>query len=182
MSFLGNVPLQEAIEAVLAIYEALEVQIRPLENRLTAIAKRDEDTKLLMTISGVGVITALNFKVTIGDPKRFEASRKVGAYVGMTPKQYSSGERERQGGISKCGCKQTRSLLVEAAVVLLTRTKKWSKLKAWGFKIFRKHGIKKAAVAVGRKLAVIMHRMLITREIFRITEETTEAKKEQKAA
>lgn len=168
--------VQEGIEAVLAIYEVVDAKIIPLEKRLVAIAEEDEDAKLLMTIPGVGAITALNFKVTIGDPERFKDSRNVGAYVGMTPRQYSSGEVERQGRISKCGCKQTRSLLVAAATVMLIRTKSWSKLKAWGLKIYRKKGMKKAAVAVGRKLAVIMHRMMKTREAYRLTDEVTEKK------
>ena len=79
----------------------------------------------------------------------------------MTPTQYASGETQRQGPISKCGSRELRSLLVEAGIVLLTRSKKWSKLKAWGLKIMRRKGIKKAALAVGRKLAVIMHCMMM---------------------
>ncbi len=84
----------------------------------------------------------------------------------MTPTQYASGEVQRQGKASKCGSNELRSLLVEASIVLLTRSKKWSKLKAWGLKILRKKGLKKAALAVGRKLAVIMHRMMIEKKEF----------------
>lgn len=85
----------------------------------------------------------------------------------MTPRQYSSGETIRLGGISRCGSKEVRTLLTEAAVVVLTRSETWSSLKAWGLKVMKKHGFKKAAMAVGRKLAVIMHRMLVTGEPFR---------------
>ena len=91
----------------------------------------------------------------------------VGAYYGMTPRQYSSGEIVRQGGISRCGSKEVRTLLTEAAIVLLTRCKAWSSLKVWGLKLMKKHGLKKAAMAVGRKLGVIMHRMLMTGESFK---------------
>jgi len=84
----------------------------------------------------------------------------------MTPRQYSSGEIHKQGRISKCGSKELRTLLMEAGIVILTRTKSWSKLKAWGLRLMKKHGLKKAAVAVGRKLGVIMHRMLVTGEPF----------------
>ena len=107
----------------------------------------------------------------MSNPKRFGNSRAVGAYFGLTPKQYSSGETKRQGHISKCGSTEMRTLLIEAAMVCLTRSKKWSKLKAWGLKIARKHGTKKATVAVGRKLAVIMHRMLVDKKEFIYGEE-----------
>lgn len=101
-----------------------------------------------MTIPGVGSITAMAYKIEIDDPKRFKKSRSVGAYLGMTPKQYSSGETHKQGQISKCGSIEVRTLLTEAATVMLTRSQKWSKLKAWGLKIQRKHGFKKATVAL----------------------------------
>lgn len=84
----------------------------------------------------------------------------------MTPTQYSSGETTRQGRISKCGSRELRSLLTEAGVVVLTRSQKWSKLKAWGLKLMRKKGMKKASLAVGRKLSVIMHRMLLEQKEF----------------
>ena len=71
------------------------------------------------------------------------------------------------GGISRCGSKEIRFLLMESAVVLLTRCKSWSPLKAWGLKLMRKHGLKKASMAVGRKLSVILHRMLVTGESFK---------------
>lgn len=142
---------------------------------LEKIAKEDEDTKLLMTIPGVGPITALSFKTVIKSPKRFEDSRDVGAYLGMTPREYSSGDMQRKGRISKCGHNQMRSLLVEAATVMLIRTKSWCKPKAWALKIAKKKGMKKATVALGRKLSVIMHRMLITREIFKFGEEAKAA-------
>ena len=141
---------QMAIEAVLKGFQVLDEQVLKLEKQIKLEAQNDPDVCLLMTIPGVGPITALSFKATIGDPSRFQDSRFVGAYLGMTPKQYSSGETQRLGRISKRGTGAMRSLLYEAAVVMLTRTKLWSKPKAWALKILRKKGIKKAAVALGR--------------------------------
>lgn len=114
----------------------------------------------------MGILTAYTFKVHLGDPRRFKTSKTVGAYFGMTPTQYASGEVQRQGRISKRGSPEVRFLLNESACVLLYRTKSWSKIKAWGEKIKKKKGHKKATIAVGRKLCVIMHRMLLTRKSF----------------
>lgn len=172
--------IQKSIEALLISFEKLDHAITDLEKMIKELAKEDEDVKLLITVPGVGILTALSFKVAIDDPSRFKDSRQVGAYLGMTPKQYSSGEMHRQGGISKCGNSAVRSLLVESGVVMLTRTKVWCKPKAWAFKLARKKGTKKASVALGRKLAVIMHRMLVTREKFHLGDQ--EERQEKKAA
>lgn len=156
----------EGIESLLKQQEMLVEEIKILTKKLEQIARENEQVVRLMTIPGIGAITALNYVVEIGNPKRFKKSRTVGAYFGMTPKQYSSGESVKQGRISKYGSSEVRSLLNEAAIVLLTRTRNWSRLKAWGLKIYRKHGFKKACMAVGRKLAVIMHRMMVTETRF----------------
>jgi transposase len=170
LEILAPLPLaaQIAIEAILKGFQALDEQIVKLEKQIRKEAQNDPDVRLLMTIPGVGPITALSFKATIGEPSRFQDSRDIGAYLGMTPLQYSSGETEKFGRISKRGKSATRCLLYEAAIVMLTRTKLWSKPKAWALKILRKKGMKKAAVALGRKLAVIMHRMLITKQAFKL--------------
>jgi transposase len=160
------------IESLLCCYEKLCEQIREMERKITDLAQGDEEVKRLMTVPGVGLITAMTFKAEIDDPARFKKSRDVGAYLGMTPRQYSSGETHKQGHISKCGSSEMRTLLTEAGLVCLTRSKKWSRVKAWGLKIMRKHGAKKASVAMGRKLAVIMHRMLVEKKDFVYGEET----------
>lgn len=168
-----NLPLtcQVSIRSLIVAYELMDKEISTLSSHLEEIARSDEEVKLLMTIPGVGVITGLSFKTVIRNPSRFQDSRDVGAYLGMTPREYSSGESQRRGRISKCGHSQMRCLLVEAATVMLTRTKSWSKPKAWALKIAKKKGMKKATVALGRKLSVIMHRMLITKEEFKFGEE-----------
>ena len=164
------------IEKLLSCFEKLYEEIKQLTKKVEELAATDEETRRLMTIPGVGAITALSYKAEIDDPGRFKNSRSVGAYLGMTPKQYSSGETKKQGKISKQGSTEMRTLLNEASAVLLTRTKSWSKLKVWGIKIWKKHGFKKATMAVGRKLAVIMHRMLIDKTDFVYGEEKEEKK------
>ena len=170
--------IQRAVGSLLNILDVLDREIKVLTREVEAVAAADEDVKLLQTVDGVGPITALAFKSEIDNPKRFEDSKDAAAYIGLTPSQYSSGEVHRQGGISKKGSKRTRYLLVEAASALLTRCKVWSKLKAWGMKLQKKKGNRKAIVAVARKLAVIMHKMLMTKKPF----ERSPEKKEKLAA
>ena len=104
-------------------------------------------------------MTSLAFKATIDDFRRLDISKAVGAHLGLTPRVYQSGEVDRSGQISKCGDRMMRHLLYEAALVLMTRTRKWSRLRAWGIAVAKRRGMKRATVAVARKLAVILHRM-----------------------
>lgn len=163
---------------MLNILDALEHEIKELDRLVKDAAKQDKDVKLLQSMDGIGPITPLAFKAEIDNAKRFEDSKDVGAYLGLIPSQYSSGEINRQGGISKQGSKQVRCLLVEAATVLLTKSKAWSKLRAWGLKLMKKKEKKKAIIAVARKMAVILHRMLVTRMPF----ERTDKKKLEQVA
>lgn len=165
-----NPIIQKVIGCLLNILDTLEQEIKELDRIVKEVARQDEDVKLLQSMDGIGPITALAFKAEIDNAKRFKKSKNVGAYIGLTPSQYSSGEINRQGGISKQGSKQVRSLLVEAATVLLTRSKVWSKLKAWGLKLMKKKGKKKAIIAVARKMALILHRMLMTKKPFERTD------------
>ncbi len=162
----------QGIEGLLKSYELLSEEIDKLDKTLNQICKEKKDVQLLMTAPGVGKIIALTFITDIGDPSRFKKSSSVGAYYGMSPRQYSSGEIVKMGGIPRCGSNEIRSLLMEAAIVLLTRSKSWSSLKAWGLKLVRKNGLKKASMAVGRKLSVILHRMLVTGEPFKYSKTT----------
>jgi transposase len=151
--------VQAAIEGLLKSYEEICSNIENGEKELEKLCKQDHVIMLFESIPGVGTITALTYKAVIDNPFRFVNPRDIGAYLGLTPKQYSSGDSVRQGGVSKCGSSELRNLLVECAIVILTRTKGWTKLKAWGLKIMKRSGIKKAAAAVARKLAIIMLRM-----------------------
>ncbi len=112
-----------------------------------------------MTVPGIGPIPALAFHSAVDDPTRFRRSRSVGAYFGLTPRRFASGEVDWSGRISKCGDAMVRSYLFEAAGVLLTRVAHWCTLKAWGHRLWKRIGFKKAKIAVARKLAVILHRM-----------------------
>ncbi|MBR1034496.1 transposase, partial [Bradyrhizobium liaoningense] len=109
------------------------------------------------TVPGIGPLTALAFVVTIDNPARFRHSADVGAYLGLTPRHYQSGEVDRTRRISKRGNHQVRTYLFEAANVLLTVVRRGSALKRWGSKLTKRIGAKKAKVAVARKMAVILH-------------------------
>jgi transposase len=119
----------------------------------------DPVCRRLMTMGGVGKLTALAFRAAIDDPGRFRHSASVGAYLGLTPRRYASGEIDRMGRISRCGDALMRSYLYEAANVMLTRTRGSNPLKAWGLKLAKRAGWKKARVALARKMAVVLHRM-----------------------
>lgn len=157
----------EGIESLLKSFAINSDQIKEIDKKIKMLSAENEQIKLLMTIPGVGPIIAASFVFSIGEVDRFKKSRSVGAYFGMSPRQYSSGETVRMGSVSKTGDADMRRHLTSAAMILMTRTKSWCPLKAWGIKIAKKHGMRKAFMAVGRKLAVIMHRMLITGESFR---------------
>ncbi len=159
--------LAAAIEPLLAAAEALKSQIKRLDEDVVAEAKGSPACRLLMTVGGVGPITALAFAATIDEPRRFVKSRNVGAYFGLTSRRFQSGEMDYSGRISKHGDSLLRSLLYEAANSLLTVVRRAHPLKDWARRIRKRSSHKKACVALARKLAVIMHRMLITGEAFR---------------
>jgi transposase len=141
--------------------EAVEKQIADLDRKVMQLARNEVQVRRFMTAPGIGPITALCYLAIIDDPTRFKRSRSVGAYVGLTSRRYASGEVDWTGRISKCGDAMLRSYLYEAAGVLLTRVAKWSVLKAWGMRVAKRSGLRKAKVAVARKRAVILHRMWI---------------------
>src|SRR5205814_1622526 len=135
----------------------LREQLGVLHRQLLEIVRHDEVCRRLMTTPGVGPVVALTFRATVDVPSRFTSSKAVGAVFGLTPRRHQSGEIDRMGAISKCGDAMMREMLFEAALVLMTHSRKWSWLKAWGMKIARHRGMKRAIVAVARRLAVIMH-------------------------
>ncbi len=151
--------LERAILPLLDLREQLKAEIIEFDRMFLQMTRDNDTARRLTTVPGVGPITALTFISTIDDPARFRRSRSVGAYIGLTPKRYASGEIDRMGRISRCGDGMLRSYLYEAAGVLLTRVPKWSPIKAWGVRLAKRIGFKKAKIAVARKLAVIMHRM-----------------------
>ena len=138
--------LTVAVEPLLRAREAIGRQIADLDGKVMRLARNDAQVRRFMTAPGVGPITALCFLATIDDPSRFKRSRSVGAYAGLTTRRYASGEIDWTGRISKCGYKMLRCYLYEAANVLLTRVAKSSALKAWGVRLAKRSGIRKAKV------------------------------------
>ena len=131
------------------------------EKRARAMAREDKRARLMMSAPGVGAIVALTYVSAIDDPSRFLSSKRVGPRFGLTPRKYQSGETDVTGRITKIGDAGVRAALYEAANVILTRPVKGAGLKSWATKLSRRAGMKKAKVALARKLAVILHRMWI---------------------
>jgi transposase len=159
--------LRLVADALLRARAELIAQLHKLEKRLIALAREDERTRLLMTTPGVGTIVALTYVAAIDDPGRFKSSRMVGAHFGLTPRKYQSGETNVTGRISKIGDAGVRTVLYEAANVILTHPVKGSTLKSWAMRLANRAGMRKAKVALARKLAVVLHRMLADRTPFR---------------
>lgn len=153
--------LTTIVEPLLAVRAVLIEQHNRLHKLVLEQVREDTVCRRLMTVPGVGPVVALSFKTAIDAPARFARSRSVGAYLGLTPRRYQSGEIDRTGRISKIGDRAVRTALFEAASVLLTRTTRWSKLKAWAVRLAQRSGAKTAKVALARKLAVILHRVWI---------------------
>jgi transposase len=147
------------IDALLQARAAILVQVRSFDARIRALVRQHEVCRRFTTVPGVGAITALAVYTAIDEPARFRRSAAVGAYLGLTPRRYASGEIDRKGRITKRGDAFARTHLFEAANALLTRGRAFSSLRAWGLKLARASGFKKAKVAVARKLAVLPHAM-----------------------
>jgi transposase len=143
------------LDARLVLYHCF----RELDNRTRNMAHADSVCRRLMSAPGVGFITALTYKAGVDDPTRFKRSRTVAAHFGLTPRRFQSGEIDIDGHISRCGDQAVRCTLYTAANAMLTRTSRWSSLKAWGMHKAKTRGHRRAVIAVARKLAVILHRM-----------------------
>jgi transposase len=151
--------LEAAITPMLRARQVLFEEFTRLHRLVLEAVRRDEICRRFTTLPGVGPITALAFKTAVETPERFAKSKTVGAHFGLTPRKYSSGQIDYQGHISKCGDDLVRTALYEAASALLSRVRAPSALKAWGLRIAKRAGAKRARVALARKIAVILHRM-----------------------
>lgn len=169
----GEPILETMIDAMLGARAALETEFKRLHRALLGIVRDDPICRQLMSVPGVGAIVAITFKSGVDDPTRFKRSRDVGPHFGLTPRKYQSGELDVTGSITKVGDRMVRTALYEAASVMLTRTVRFSSLKAWGMAVARRRGTKKARVALARKLAVILHRMWVDGTTFRWSSEET---------
>jgi transposase len=163
----GHPMLEPIAAAMLQARAGLRAEFSKLHRMLLQIARADSDCRRFMTAPGVGAVVAITYKTAIDDPGRFRKSKDVGPYFGLTPKKYQSGEADWTGRISKVGDAMARTALYEAANVILSRVTRFSALKAWGMRIAKLRGLKRAKVAVARKLAVVLHRMWVEGSDFR---------------
>ena len=154
------------IESQLSTWRHLSTELKKLNREIERAARAIPVCRRLMTVPGVGPLTAVAYTTTVDEPSRFRRSKDLGPYLGLTPRKYQSGEVDRTGSISKCGDRTTRSLLFEAAGVLLFRNRHASALKKWGLNLSRRAGARKARVAVARKLAVLLHRLWTNGRVF----------------
>ena len=163
----GQRTLEGLAEPMLRARAALRAEYAAVHREVLRIVRLDADCRRMMTVPGVGAIVAVTFKAAVDDPGRFKRSRDVGARFGLTPKRYQSGEVDRSGHISKTGDAQVRTALFEAAHVVLLRVQRFSALKAWALRVARARGLKRAKVALARKLAVVLHRLWVDGTEFR---------------
>jgi transposase len=166
----GQATLEMIGKGLLAVHETMLRELNELEKQVRRFARQDERARLLMSAPGVGAVVALTYVAAIDDPARFKSSKDVGPHFGLTPRKYQSGEKDVTGSISKIGDAGVRAALFEAAHVILTRPIKGGALKSWGLKLAKRAGMKKAKVALARKLAVILHRMWVDGARFRLVE------------
>ena len=172
----GHPNLEVIAEALLAVHAVLLREFKGFEKCVRLTARSDMRARLLMSVPSVGAIVALTYASAIDDPARFTSSKQVGAHFGLTPKKYQSGEIDYSGRISKIGDASVRAALFEAAHIMLTKPLKGcTQLKSWAMRIARRAGMRKAKVALARKLAVIMHRMLADGQPFNPTVAATTA-------
>ena len=173
---IENFPdLAVLVKPLLVVRRVLREQLGILHRRLLAVARDDDVCRRLMTVPGVGPVVALTYRATVDVPARFRKSKSVGAVFGLTCAKYQSGEIDRSGAISRCGDEMMRTMLYEAAQSMLFHSTRWSWLKAWAMQIARHRGMKKAVVALARRLAVIMHRIWVDGTEFSWTREQATA-------
>ena len=173
---VDNFPdLAVLVEPLLIVRRVLREQINILHRRVLAAVRDDEVCRRLMTVPGVGPVVALTYRATVDVPARFRKSKSVGAVFGLTPARDQSGESDCPGAISRCGDEMMRTMLYEAAQSMLFHSTRWSWLKAWAMQIARRRGMKKAIVALARRLAVIMHRIWVDGTDFQWTRKAAAA-------
>ncbi len=162
----GEDKLARIVLPMLQAWGHIRLRVAELSKQLVAMAGEDQRCRLLTSVPGVGTVTATAFAAAVEDPANFRNSRAVGAWVGLTTRRFQSGEVDHDGHISRRGDNKLRSLLYEAAAVILNRSTETSTLRTWALGLKERLGFKRAAVALARKLAVIMHAMLKTGELF----------------
>lgn len=158
--------LRDLFESLLSVLSGLRDQRRAFDRQLARFAREDGACRIVSSAPGVGSLTAIAFVSAVDDPTRFRSACDVGAYLGLTPKRYQSGEVDIGGRISKTGDRLTRKLLFEAATVIMYRASPSIALKQWGLRLSARSGSWKARVALARKLAVTLLTMWKTNTMF----------------
>jgi transposase len=171
----GQAMLERVVEPMLRAREALRVEFHVLHRAMLDLVRQDAVCRRLMTVPGVGALVAITFASAVDDPARFRRSRSLGAHFGLTPKRYQSGETDVTGGISKAGDAMVRAALYEAANVMLTRASKFSSLKRWALEVAKRRGMRRAKVALARKLSTVLHRLWVDGSEFRFGKEVVAA-------
>jgi transposase len=171
----GHEMLEAVVGAMLQARDGLRAEFMRLHRRMLAIVRGDAVCRRLMTAPGVGALVAVTFKTAVDDPGRFRTAKAVGAHFGLTPKRYQSGETDVTRGISKAGDAMVRTALYEAANVMLTRSGKFSTLKRSGLEVAKRRGVRRAKVALARKLATVLHRLWVDGSEFRFGKEAVAA-------
>jgi transposase len=171
----GQPMLERVIEPMLRARAALHQEFHTLHRAMLGIVRHDTVCRRLMTVPGVGALVATTFTTAVDDPARFRRSRAVGAHFGLTPKKYQSGETEVTGGISRVGDPLVRTALYEAAHIMLARTTRFSRLKRWALEVAKRRGMKRAKVALARKLAMVLLRLWTDGSAFRFGQEAAAA-------
>lgn len=166
----GNALIQVSMEIMLRARVALRTELARLDRLARDIAREDPVCRLMMTMPGIGAVVALTVQSAIDDPARFRRSKDIGPWVGLTPCRYQSGETDIIGGITKAGDVAMRSALYQAAKVVMHRSKRPTWLRAWADRVARRRGSKRAAIALARRMGVILHRMWVDNREFQATE------------
>lgn len=165
----GNSTLKALVTSMLRGRAALRAELIRIDKRLRDVARTDDVCRLLMSVPDVGPLVALTVKAGIDDPGRFRSSKMVGPHFGLTPRRDQSGERDVVGGISRAGDAGVRTALYQAATSMLYHSSKNSWLQAWGMRVAQRRGMKRAVVAVARRLGVVLHRMWADGTVFRFS-------------
>ena len=155
----GHTMLERIAEPTLTAREVLWREFAKLHREILVIVKEDQVCRKLMTVPGVGALMSLTYRAGVDDPARFANSKSVGAFFGLMPERYQSGEMEVAGAITKVGDAGVRTALHDAANALLTWATKFSTLKRWATDVAKRRGMR-AKVAMARKLATVLHRIL----------------------
>jgi transposase len=171
----GQPMLERVVEPMPRAREALRAEYQVLHRAVLAIVREDTVCRRLMTVPGVGALVAIAYTSAVDDPARFRRSRAVGAHFGLTPKRCQSGATDVTGGTSKAGDAGVRTALYEAANVMLTRAGRFSALERWALEVARRRGMRRAKVALARKLATVLHRLWVDGSEFRFGEEAAAA-------